>query len=265
MSIVRNASVAALLVAGVAAPAQAVVFAQYFTALPNQNTTNFRYANSGNNVNRATDATFSTSPSGTTLAAVPVTFSFTVITGLTPFVRNVAARLAITGAVPTNTPATGAINQPGLGGSMTFLSTAPITVTGPAFNTTTYAAGSNLLTVTFDDANLLGVTGARIGRLEAFTAQGATVTFTSDFLDFSVNGSSSLVTNLSAMTLGLGAGTGNNKALRTFRARLQTGSFDTSVVPRASATVPEPQSWTLLIVGFGLVGTAMRRRAVRSA
>jgi hypothetical protein len=29
--------------------------------------------------------------------------------------------------------------------------------------------------------------------------------------------------------------------------------------------VPEPSSWALLVVGFGLVGTTLRRRAVRVA
>jgi hypothetical protein len=33
----------------------------------------------------------------------------------------------------------------------------------------------------------------------------------------------------------------------------------------AAAAVPEPQSWVLLIAGFGLVGAAMRRRAMLAA
>jgi hypothetical protein len=34
---------------------------------------------------------------------------------------------------------------------------------------------------------------------------------------------------------------------------------------RTAAAVPEPSSWALLVVGFGLVGTTLRRRAVRVA
>ncbi len=265
MSIVRNLCVAAMLVTGIAAPANAVVFANFATTLPNPATTNFRFANSTSSLTRTTDAVFGTSPSGTTIGAVQVQFSFAQATGLSAFVTNVAASLIVTGTVPKNTPATGALDQGGLGGSFSFLSTAPISVSGGRLEATTYAAGSNLLTVAFGGANIVGTAGTRVGSFDGFTAQGDMVTFTSDFLDFSLAGNRSFATSLTAMTANLSVGTGNNKALRTFRARLGTGTFDASVAPTAAAEVPEPQTWAMLVAGFALVGAAMRRRLVRPA
>lgn len=42
-----------------------------------------------------------------------------------------------------------------------------------------------------------------------------------------------------------------------------SGSLDS--VTRASAAVPEPATWAMLIAGFGLVGATLRRRTVRVA
>ncbi len=38
------------------------------------------------------------------------------------------------------------------------------------------------------------------------------------------------------------------------------GQFDNLTLASAGAVVPEPASWAMLIVGFGIVGAAMRRR-----
>lgn len=261
MSILRNLTLAAIVVAGVAAPAQAAVFASYSTPT---NVTNFRWTNSGNNnaVTRTTDAVFFSSPSGSTSAAVPIRFSFGSATGLSSFVNNVAASLTITGSVARGNPATGAVDQPGAVGSFSFLSTTAINVSGGRLRPTTYAIGSNLLSVSFGGANLVGTTGATTGTFSAATASGDTVTFTSDFLDFTDAGAASFATSLIAMVPTLGVA--QNGALRTFRGRL-SGSFDTAVAPTASAEVPEPQSWMLLIAGFAFVGVAMRRRAAVAA
>ncbi len=261
MSIVRNLTLAALLVAGVAAPAQAVVFATYSTANP---VTNFRWTNSGNSnaVTRTTNAVFFSSPSGSTAAAVPIRFSFGAGTGLSSFVNNVTANLTITGSVARGIAATGSVDQPGAVGSFSFVSTTAISVSGGNLRPTTYAIGSNLLSVSFGGANLVGTTGQTTGTFSAATASGDTVTFSSDFLDFTDAGAASFATSLIAMVPTLGVA--QNGALRTFRGRL-SGNFETAVAPTATAEVPEPQSWVLLIAGFGLVGAAMRRRAAFAA
>ena len=51
---------------------------------------------------------------------------------------------------------------------------------------------------------------------------------------------------------------------------LNTFTFpDTGIIYKAIATdgaaVPEPASWALMIVGFGLAGAGLRRRAARTA
>lgn len=49
--------------------------------------------------------------------------------------------------------------------------------------------------------------------------------------------------------------------------RKDVSPFDPDPIPYSlgSATVPEPASWTLLVAGFGLAGSAMRRRNVVAA
>lgn len=244
-------------VAAAAVPAHAVTFASYTQV---GNTTTFRFANTGNAAARATDATFMTNASGTTPGAVNVRFSFTQPgAGLGGLVNNVAATLLITGSVARNTPATGNLVQPGLTGTMTFLSTAPITLSGPRFGTpVTLATGSNLLTVSFSNASITTSTGSSTG-----TFAGTTVTYTSDFLDFG-GGANSFSLNMTNITPTAQAATGANRALRTARSRL-AGSFNAAIAP-ANSAAPEPAAWAMLVLGFGLVGTSLRRRvAVRAA
>ena len=45
---------------------------------------------------------------------------------------------------------------------------------------------------------------------------------------------------------------------------LQGGLVFSPGVANAPPAVPEPAAWTLMIAGFGIVGTALRRRAAAS-
>lgn len=249
MLTIRAAVLAGLCAAAV--PAHAVTFASY-TQVGTGRTFSFTNIASGARTN---DATFASNTAGSTPAAVNVRFSFTQPgRGLSGLVSNLAATLRISGTVPRPNVTTGNLVQPGLNGTMTFLSSAPVTLSGALFGTTqTLAAGANLLTVTFSSGSITTSTGGNAGTLAS-----TTVTYTSDFLDFG-NGSNSLSVNLSSMSVSAQAA--GNGALRSFRSQM-AGSFSAAITPFASAA-PEPASWAMLVMGFGLLGVAMRRR-VRS-
>ena len=145
-------------------------------------------------------------------------FSFTQ-PFISDFVSNVNAAFRYNATIAKGSPAVaafGGIVQQSISGSFSFLSTSAITVTGPNFVTHTYAAGSNLLSGTFTDATLFG--GGSSAATSSSTTGGSVVTFTSDFLDFSDTVDRDRGLTLTAITPSLAASTGNNKALKTFRA-----------------------------------------------
>ena len=106
---------------------------------------------------------------------------------------------------------------------------------------------ANLLTLTFSGATLAG--GGGSGALFGSTP-GGTVTYTSDFLDFTGQSAGDFSLALSGITPGFGA---------SFWSGDSTGTFasDSGGGPNV---VPEPGTWTMMILGFGGVGALMRRR-----
>ena len=90
--------------------------------------------------------------------------------------------------------------------------------------------------------------------------------------DFSVTGPGSLflgpLTNLGAFpyTQYFGFFTGNGSDTITFAARNDPGFFSLdNVSVTLVSSVPEPATWVSLILGFGLVGAAIRRRTAVAA
>lgn len=203
-------------------------------------------------------------PNGAAPGAVDVTFSF-LQPALAAAVTNAAAKFTMNLSV-ANAPAAQQtvfnqtqIAQLGLSGSFSFKSAGAITIGANVF-----AAGSNLLTATLiSDQSIMGQNLATSGGLSAATSSGATITYTSDFLDFSntVNRDASL--SLSAITsLVNGQNRGLNQAsadtaLRSFRATA-TGSFSSDPAPTVTA-IPEPATWGMMLAGFGLIGGMARR------
>ena len=257
------------LAAASATPAAAVVttFAT-FSALTTAH--NFRLVNSGNSTakTRTTDATLYTvsTAKGTAPGATLVRFSF-LETPLAAFVTDATAAFTYNATIARGTSAfvNGSnIEQDGITGSFSFITTKAITVTGPKFVPHTYAAGSNLLSGTFTDAVLFG--GGSSAATDASTQNGNNVTFTSDFLDFSktVNRDRGLTLTSIAPLLGIHAG--SNKALNSFYATAG-GQFSSDPAPIVNglAVVPEPGVWVLMIAGFGLVGMSARRRQIVAA
>ncbi|MBV9097214.1 MAG: PEP-CTERM sorting domain-containing protein, partial [Frankiaceae bacterium] len=149
--------------------------------------------------------------------------------------------------------------QRGIAGSFSFISTSAITVTGPHFIPHTYAAGSNLLSGSFSSSVLFGAGSS--ASTNSSTLGGSTVTFTSDFLDFSNTVERDRGLTLTSIVPSLGRHTGLNGALNSFRATAG-GQFSSDPAPLINglAVVPEPGVWLLMVAGFGLVGFAARRR-----
>ncbi len=124
---------------------------------------------------------------------------------------------------------------------------------------TTYYTGANLLTATFFSGGaIFGRNASTSGNVGGSTQAGNTVVYTSDFLNFTPTVDKDFSLALSSITPGLGRG-GVGQALSTFFAT-STGSFSADPAPLPTAIIPEPATWGLLVVGFGLVGLQGRRR-----
>ncbi|HEV2569365.1 PEPxxWA-CTERM sorting domain-containing protein [Sphingomonas sp.] len=202
-------------------------------------------------------------PNAAVAAPVNVKFSF-LTDALAPFVTDVDAKFMMNLSVAA-TPASQMMvfGQPyvaqwGLAGGFSFKSAHDIVI-----GNKTYAAGANLLSATLiNDQTVFGQKNATSGGLSAATSSGATITYTSDFLDLSNTTERDAAFSLTAIqSLVNGANKGLNQAttsnsLRSFRATA-TGSFSADI-----AAVPEPATWAMMLGGFGLIG-AMSRRSQR--
>lgn len=244
------------------APAAAVV-QTFATFSASTLAKNYRLVNSGNSAHRTEDATvYTTSTGNSGPGAAKVKFSY-LIPALTPFVTDVDALYTLNGTIAKNSPiaAIGPFDQTGFSGTFSFLTTTAITVSGPGFITHTYAAGSNLLSGVFSGGTIVGNIGGTSGASFASGLSGTTISFTSDFLDFSHVNSLDRATSLTATRAPFSKHLGANGALSSFRA-VTGGQFSSDPVPivNFTAAVPEPASWALMMVGFGLVGVSVRRR-----
>lgn len=241
---------------GAATPASAVVetFAAYQAM---SSARNIRFVNSGNSLTRPNDGRLFTTMAGTTAPGTAmVRFSF-LQPELNRFVQNVVAAFTLDAAITAGTPVTGnPFTQTRLGGSFSFISTADITV-----NSTFYAAGSNLLSATFSGAGISGSFGGTSGATAASTLGGATIVYTSDFLDFGETVNRDFGLTMTAVNAPFSQHAGRNAALSTFRA-VSSGQFSSDPAPIVNAVIPEPAVWGLMVVGFGLVGVQVRRRTV---
>ncbi len=251
---------AALIAAGLAAaPAAAVVttFATYSAV----GGTNVRLTNNGTNANRTEDARIYTTatPTSTTPGTALVNFSY-LSTALAPFVTNVAALYTLNGVIAKDTPATtgpgGVITQGGFSGTFSFVTTSGIMVSGGGLVPTFYAAGSNLLSGTFINGAIVGRNTSGSSFASGLVSAG-TLSFTSDFLNFDNSIEFDRAQSFTAVnpTFAIGA----NGALRAFRG-VAGGQFSADPIPKVLAQVPEPATWGMMILGFGLVGATARRR-----
>ncbi len=182
-------------------------------------------------------------------AKVIFNFDLPSLSGLS----NLSANYSLNVTVPTGNPALavgGFRDQPGLQGGFSFIYTGPTTVlNGHAITT-----GANLLTATLTDGDITGVVNGSAGSMFASTDSGSAVTYTSDFIDFTSSTSRDLSFSLNAVSPRFGASAG--QALNSFAAA-ETGEF--------GFAIPEPATWTMGILGFGLLGATLRRRKAAPA
>ncbi len=175
------------------------------------------------------------------------------------FVAGVAAKWSFTG-----TGTSFAVNTSGnqwsqafTGGTLSFTSSVPFTL-----GSTVYTTGSNVLTLTFAGGELSGTVGATTGSAQVSIPGDSFTAVTSDFLSFPPTTLTDFSISLSNVTPRFafggagGLGTQTNGRFNNFTAR---GSGDFT-----GSAVPEPATWLMLVLGFGLVGFA-RRRQVRVA
>jgi hypothetical protein len=235
-----------------AAPAQAVLttFAN-FTGI--DSVSGVRFQNSApDNVSGTSGSLYTIDP----LTSVPGTrmVSFSFLPPALSAVTNVLASFTMLSNTASPAQTVGGFTlQPGLAGSFSFLSTSAITV-----GSTTYAAGSNLLSGTFNDVSISGQTNASAAAYNGSTGGGATILFTSDFVSFVPGSDYDMSISLTSLAPLLFANPG--AALRSFEA-YSTGSFSSDRAPIViGGGVPEPSAWAMLIAGFGLVGFQARRR-----
>jgi hypothetical protein len=157
----------------------------------------------------------------------------------------------------TNTPAqllSGVFIQQVMTGGFSFTSKNAFTI-----GNTVYAAGTNLLSGTYVNAAIVG-SGSSGSFSGNNIVNGSTLTFTSDVLDFTNVQETDFSMSLTSLTPSFSR-LSSATALRTFRA-VAGGAFSSDPAPLAP--IPEPEVWALLVVGFGLVGVQVRRRARRS-
>lgn len=186
------------------------------------------------------------------VASVQFDFLNKVLSKLGPL----SANFSFQGTAPAIDPALSFgsfLAEPGLTGSFSF------TYTGTkALHVyhTTYLTGANLLSGTFDGVDILGNKASSSGSVLGSTL-GSTLVYTSDFLDFTKSVDRDLAIALTAIKPAMGAAPGD--ALHTFKAS-STGAFSSDPAPTITAQLPEPATWTMMMLGFGMLGAAIRQR-----
>lgn len=228
LAIVAACAVTGLGAATASAAADLSTFAQY-TQIGRSNNLGFTQSAS------QTGRTFATN------GAPTVNFSF-LDSGFTT-----VAFFTFSGTVADGNPATvtgpSEYQQDGLNGSFSFLSK-----TGFMIDSVNYAAGTNLLSATFSDA-AINSTGT-CGSVSNSTLLGHSIVYTSSVLDVDAFTGKDVSFTLTSARPAITATAGHS--LSNFSAS-STGSF-------AGATVPEPSSWALMLLGFGGIGAIVRRR-----
>lgn len=175
------------------------------------------------------------------------------------FLSGIASTMSFTGtgtSFAVNTAAN-LWSQAFTGGTVTFTSVGAFT-----FGSTNYAAGTNILSLSFNGGEMSAlVPGTSGNALVSIPGDGFSNVTSGVFglppaflTDFSIT-LANVIPGFCIGTCGIGGQ--SSVRFQNFTAR---GSGDFT-----AAVVPEPGTWAMLLVGFGMVGFAARRRSVAVA
>jgi hypothetical protein len=237
----------------VATPAQSVItpFASFKAYNPNPNAAapaNVIWTKTG-----TTTGTFNskTNTTGVTPAATYVTFSFSD-PALSSVISGITAKMVVTSTGSGAATTVGRnLKQGNVGGSIVFTTLSAITLYGQ-----TFAAGSNLLTVTFSAASLVG-SSSNVNFTDS-TSAGGSISYSSAFLTFLPTVDKDFAVALTSISPNISRAN-TSSALNTFAA-VASGNFSSDPAPIPSFPVPESATWAMFIAGFGLMGATLRRR-----
>jgi hypothetical protein len=221
-----------------------------FTQVRQGNSLNWVKTNTGGRLYTTSTST------GNTPGAVSVNFSF-----LSDRLANVGQLatdftmdlVAASGNAAFN--AGGYLVQGGLTGSFSFIYTGSGFTIGDTF----YGKGTNLLSGTLGGTTIGGAANASSGGVSASSSNGSPISYTSDVLSFTQGSNYDFALSLTQINDLLNRPNANS-SLRNFRAA-STGSFSSDPQPAIIALpVPEAATWAFMLVGFGVIGSALRVR-----
>jgi len=238
-----------------AAHASAVSFAQFTQSAPGGN--GFSYVNNG----LGNDAEFDTNGLTTGGLAIPVNFTFLIVSGPLPADLQGVQNATLTLTTSTTSPVTtsGPFSMEAVTGAGAQTDTLTITRDTPAAEGT--GSRTNLLTVSFT-GNFIGVLGGLTPQLEADSTLGNTVTYSSDFLNFTnaiQRDFSSTFTSWITAADGNGLEIDPTDGFYASATSAGTGTFD------AAVSIPEPASTApaALIAGAAIFAFRRSRRLAK--
>jgi hypothetical protein len=234
-----------------AAPAQAMTFAEYGAA------------SSAPNLDWTISSSLTSGSLSTTGVGASADTFFSFLTPTLSSLANLPALFTLSATAPASDPAVAGLGQTAeqnLTGSFSFTYTGstPLVV-----GSHTYTTGANLLSGTFNGAEIIGPSNGSTGSVQDAILSGGSVSFTSDIAKFSPTGDKGLSLALTSVLPFFGANPGN--ALSSFSA-VSNGSFE-SDLSGGGGGIPEPATWAVMLLGFGAIGAAARnarRKAAKS-
>lgn len=239
MKLVRNLVALGVAVA-VAAPAYATITFANFS--PRGTTRNVVFVEG---VGGAPSQFFTGAPGATTPTAVRVNFNI-LVGDLDPF-QGIDSDFLLDASAPASSfSSVTDLVLSNLSGSFSFTARSPITYGG--------ITGTNLLSGTFTGGNIAIPDGSSSGGANLCSDCVGGIIFTSDFLNFQNVDVTAFAWSLTSINPV--AGVSGDGSLRSFNATM-SGDFASDPLP---GVVPEPESWAMLVIGFGFVGATIRRR-----